>query len=200
MEQGFYGLQQRTNIVHYIVYISVILPMMFTTACTVQAKLLTTCCSVRYCETMLYVLTMKVNNLHRLPKEAAREEVRDIIYVHQRTLDCIALLVTALRPAEMDVKFVNIAILFFVLTIETFGQCYVGTRVSNQADELTKAVYACGWQDADHEIQQNLLMILHRTQLPISIQAGKFCFVNMECFQKMVNTSYSFYIVLKDAF
>uniref|UniRef100_A0A182S4R1 Uncharacterized protein n=1 Tax=Anopheles funestus TaxID=62324 RepID=A0A182S4R1_ANOFN len=223
MEQEFYGLQQRTNILHYIVFTSVILPMMFATSCSVHTKLLTICCSVRYCETLLHVLTMKVNNLHRVPKKAAHEELRDIIHVHQRTLDCIALLVTALRPVlllqlvfcifiwclmmlyftiaeEKDVKFVNIAILFFVLTIETFGQCYVGTRLSNQAEELTKSVYACGWQGMDHVIQQGVRMILHRTQWRVGIQAGKFCFVDMESFQKMANMSYSFFIVLKDAF
>uniref|UniRef100_A0A182VUR2 Uncharacterized protein n=1 Tax=Anopheles minimus TaxID=112268 RepID=A0A182VUR2_9DIPT len=227
MEQGFFGLQQRTNFVHYLLFTSVILPMMFTTAITVHTKLLTICSSVRYCEALLHVLTFKVNSLHLIPKEAAREQLRDIIHTHQRTLDAIALMVQAFRPVlllqlvfciciwclmmlyftiaeEMNVKFINIAILFFVLTVETFGQCYVGTRLSNQANELTKAVYACGWQDMELDVQQGVQMILHRTQWPIGIQAGKFCYVDMECFQKasktMVNMSYSFFIVLKDAF
>uniref|UniRef100_A0A182YFW8 Uncharacterized protein n=1 Tax=Anopheles stephensi TaxID=30069 RepID=A0A182YFW8_ANOST len=243
MEETFYGLEQHTNIVHYILYTLAIVPMMFMTAVSVHTKLLTICCSVLYCETLLHIITLKVDNLHRMPMgNAARDELADIIQVHQRTLACIALLVKALRPvllmqlvfcifiwclmmlyftlADIGVKFINVGILFFVITIETLGQCYVGTRLSKQAEELTKCVYACGWQSMDREIQQELLMVLHRTQWPVGIQAGKFCFVDMERFQKclterqrghdkplrfrtipqMVNVSYSFFIVLKDAF
>nr|XP_049466500.1 uncharacterized protein LOC125907545 [Anopheles coluzzii] len=102
MEQDFYGLQHRTNILHYTVYIAVIVPMMFATACTVQMKLLTIASSVRYAEMLLHVVMLKVDNLHRMPNQkTVREELHDIIHVHQRTLNCITLLVQALRPILM---------------------------------------------------------------------------------------------------
>uniref|UniRef100_A0A182KDP9 Uncharacterized protein n=1 Tax=Anopheles christyi TaxID=43041 RepID=A0A182KDP9_9DIPT len=224
MEQEFYGLQHHANILHYMLYLAVIVPMMFTTACTVHMKVLTIASSIRYTETLLYLVMLKVDNLHRMPTgQSVREELHDIIHVHQRTLDCIALLVKALRPVlllqlvfcvfiwclmmlffviadNLSIPFVNLGILFFVITIETFGPCYFGTRLSTQAVRLSQSVYACGWPTMERDIQQGLRMVLHRTQSPVGIQAGKFCFVNVEQFQKMVNTSYSFFIVLKDAF
>uniref|UniRef100_A0A182HG67 Uncharacterized protein n=1 Tax=Anopheles arabiensis TaxID=7173 RepID=A0A182HG67_ANOAR len=224
MEQDFYGLQHRTNILHYTLYIAVIVPMMFVTACTVHMKVLTIASSVRYAEMLLHVVMLKVDNLHRIPNQKSiREELHDIIHVHQRTLNCITLLVQALRPIlmvqlvfcvfiwclmmlfftiadKLSVAFFNLAILFVVITIETFSACYFGTRLSTQAVELSKSVYGCGWPAMDRDIQQGLRMVLHRTQSPVGIQAGKFCFVDVELFQNMVNKSYSFFIVLKDAF
>uniref|UniRef100_A0A182T4A5 Uncharacterized protein n=1 Tax=Anopheles maculatus TaxID=74869 RepID=A0A182T4A5_9DIPT len=79
MEEEFYGLEQRTNIIHYILFTSVILPMMLVTAVSVHTKLLTICCSTLYCETLLHIVTIKVDNLHRMPWEAARDELADII-------------------------------------------------------------------------------------------------------------------------
>uniref|UniRef100_A0A182XUR6 Uncharacterized protein n=1 Tax=Anopheles quadriannulatus TaxID=34691 RepID=A0A182XUR6_ANOQN len=221
MEQDFYGLQHRTNILHYTLYIAVIVPMMFTTACTVHMKVLTIASSVRYAEMLLHIVMLKVDSLPK--QKSIREELHDIIHVHQRTLDCIALLVKALQPAlllqlvfcvfiwclmmlyftitdGLSVKLINIGIMFLVITIETFSPCYFGTRLSTQAVELSESVYACGWPAMDRDIQQGLRMVLHRTQSPVGIKAGKFCFVDMELFQKMVNKSYSFFIVLKDAF
>uniref|UniRef100_A0A6E8VYT7 Odorant receptor n=1 Tax=Anopheles coluzzii TaxID=1518534 RepID=A0A6E8VYT7_ANOCL len=220
MEQDFYGLQPRTIILHYTLYIAVIVPMMFVTACTVHMKVLTIASSVRYAEMLLHIVMLKVDSLPK--QKSIREELHDIIKVHQRTLDCIALLVKALRPVLLlqlvfcvliwclmmlyftitdgiSVKFVNIGIMFLVITIETFSPCYFGTRLSTQAVELSESVYACGWPAMDRDIQQRLRMVLHRTQSPVGIQAGKFCFVDMELFQKMVNKSYSCFIVLQDA-
>uniref|UniRef100_A0A182S7G6 Odorant receptor n=1 Tax=Anopheles maculatus TaxID=74869 RepID=A0A182S7G6_9DIPT len=124
-----------------------------------------------------------------MPREAARDELADIIQVHQRALECTALMVQALRP-----------VLLVQLVFCVFIWCLMMLYFTIAAEELTKCVYACGWPGMDLEIQQGLQMVLHRTQWPVGIQAGKFCFVDMERFQKMVNMSYSFFIVLKDAF
>uniref|UniRef100_A0A182VHG1 Uncharacterized protein n=1 Tax=Anopheles merus TaxID=30066 RepID=A0A182VHG1_ANOME len=126
-----------------------IVPMMFTTACTVHVKVLTIACSVRYAEMLLQIVILKLDNLHRMPNQKSiRKELHDIIH----------------------------------------------------AVELSKSVYGCGWPAMDRDIQQGLRMVLHRTQSPVGIQAGKFCFVDVELFQNMINKSYSFFIVLKDAF
>uniref|UniRef100_A0A182PZ82 Uncharacterized protein n=1 Tax=Anopheles epiroticus TaxID=199890 RepID=A0A182PZ82_9DIPT len=223
MEQAFYGLQHRTDVLQYALYLTFIVPIMFITACTVHTKVITIASSVRYGEALLHVVMLKIDHLHRLPGESARAELGDIVHVHQRALECIALLMNVLRSVlllqlvfcifiwclmmlyftitdGLSVTFINIAILFLVITIETFSPCYFGTRLSSQATELSKSVYACGWPGMDGDIQHGLRMVLHRTQWAVGMQAGKFCFVDVELFQKMVNMSYSFFIVLKDAF
>ncbi|XP_061518003.1 uncharacterized protein LOC1271314 [Anopheles gambiae] len=176
MEQDFYGLQHRTNILHYTLYIAVIVPMMFTTACTVHMKVLTIASSVRYAEMLLHIVMLKVDSSPK--QKSIREELHDIIHVHQRTLDCIALLVKALQPA-----------LLLQLVFCVFIWCLMMLYFTITAVELSESVYACGWPAMDRDIQQGLRMVLHRTQSPVGIKAGKFCFVDMELFQKVCRDS-----------
>uniref|UniRef100_A0A182ILI2 Uncharacterized protein n=1 Tax=Anopheles atroparvus TaxID=41427 RepID=A0A182ILI2_ANOAO len=155
MEQDFYGLEPRTNVVHYTIYTCFVLPVMIATAFTAHMKLLTTFTCASYCGAFLHLLAMKLNHLRHMPRESMPDELRDIVQTHQRTLNCIHLLVITLQPMllmqlvfcvyiwcsmmlyfvvvdELSLKFVNLAILFVVITIEMSGTCYFGTRLSTQ--------------------------------------------------------------------
>ncbi|KFB40009.1 AGAP009408-PA-like protein [Anopheles sinensis] len=167
MEQGFYGLDPRTNILHYTIFTSFVLPVMICTAITQHTKVLMTFVSASYCEAMLHLVSIKLNHLPRLPKESLKDELREIVYLHRSALRCIHLLVITLQPMilmqlsfciliwcsimlyfvvadELNLKFFNLGILFAIITVETYAMCYIATRLSTQGNELIKAVYACG--------------------------------------------------------
>uniref|UniRef100_A0A182G030 Uncharacterized protein n=1 Tax=Anopheles albimanus TaxID=7167 RepID=A0A182G030_ANOAL len=224
MDHRFYGLQHHTYLPHYLIFTACMTPTVLGVAFTVHMKVLTISSCVSYCEVLLRIVAIEIDNLAHVPAESIHSELAHIIHLHERALQCIADLKVILQPimllqfvlcvltwcafmlyfvivGHLDVKLINLGILFLVITIETFSSCFFGTRLSAQGEMLVKTIYSSGWENMpDHEVRRAMQIVLMRAQKPVGIMAGKYCFVDMERFQKMVNYSYSCFIVLKDAF
>ncbi|XP_050083318.1 odorant receptor 49b-like [Anopheles aquasalis] len=105
-----------------------------------------------------------------------------------------------LRPQGVNVKLMNMFLLFLFVSIETFGYCYLGTKLSDESINVGQAVYGIEWYTLDCRMQRNIGFMIMRSQRRVGVTAAKFCFVDMEQFGTMLNMSYSFFVVLKDAF
>ncbi|XP_065075858.1 odorant receptor 67a-like [Ochlerotatus camptorhynchus] len=93
---------------------------------------------------------------------------------------------------------VNILVLFIVLTIETYGVCVLGSELSQKNVDLQRAIYDFPWYNVPVDMQKSLLQMLQRAQQPVGITAAGFCYVDIERFGKIVQTSYQIFVVMKD--
>ncbi|XP_055589502.1 uncharacterized protein LOC129741747 [Uranotaenia lowii] len=104
--------------------------------------------------------------------------------------------VNALYSNDFPVKMVFIFIIN--LGAKVLAISIVGTNLTKLSDKITTELYNLSWYDAPVDIRRSLLMVLRQSQQRIGLTAGKFGYVDMESFWKIVRTSVSFYLVIKN--
>ncbi|XP_049539534.1 odorant receptor Or2-like [Anopheles darlingi] len=226
LEEELYWLRSRTSIVHYTIYAAIMWPTIYTLGFTGGTKLLTIFSNVRYCSAMLRLVALRVHHLDKVRRENADKELNQIIAMHQRVLDCVFLLETTFRWVFF-VQFIqctmiwcslilyiavtgfsstvaNVCVQIILITVETYGYCYFGTDLTTesflQSFSVALAVYDSNWYAFSNPMRHKLRLLLQRAQKPVGITAGKFRFVSVAQFGKMLKTSYSVYVVLKEQF
>uniref|UniRef100_A0A240PJY3 Uncharacterized protein n=1 Tax=Anopheles atroparvus TaxID=41427 RepID=A0A240PJY3_ANOAO len=222
LEEELYWLKSRTSIIHYTVYAAIMWPTIYTLGFTGGTKLLTIFSNVKYCSAMLKLVALRIRCLANVKKENTEKELNQIIAMHQKALDCVFLLETTFRWVFF-VQFIqctmiwcslilyiavtgfsstvaNVCVQIILVTVETYGYCYFGTDLTTESFGVALAVYDCEWYKFSISMRRNMRLLLQRSQKPLGITAGKFRFVNVAQFGKMLKMSYSFYVVLKEQF
>ncbi|XP_035784204.1 odorant receptor 4-like [Anopheles albimanus] len=222
LEEELYWLRSRTSIVHYTIYAAIMWPTIYTLGFTGGTKLLTIFSNVRYCSAMLRLVALRIQQLDNVRRQDADKELNQIIAMHQRVLDCVFLLETTFRWVFF-VQFIqctmiwcslilyiavtgfsstvaNVCVQIILITVETYGYCYFGTDLTTESFSVALAVYDSNWYAFPNSTRHKLRLLLQRAQKPVGITAGKFRFVSVAQFGKMLKTSYSVYVVLKEQF
>uniref|UniRef100_A0A182NZ44 Uncharacterized protein n=1 Tax=Anopheles dirus TaxID=7168 RepID=A0A182NZ44_9DIPT len=223
LEQGFYWVDPRASLLGYIVFTAFMFPMMYLCAYTGTVKVVTVFNTIKYCQTVLAIVVAKLTYLKTLPETRQRTDgMSQVLELHQRALRCAELLELTLQPllllqfllcilswctmmlhfseSGINVRFINMFLLFLFVSIETFGYCYLGTRLSDESINVGQALYDANWNEFDCGMQKKISLMIMRTQCRVGLTAAKFCFVDMEQFGAMLNMSYSLFVVLKDVF
>ncbi|XP_049294270.1 odorant receptor 30a-like [Anopheles funestus] len=94
----------------------------------------------------------------------------------------------------------NVCVQIILVTVETYGYCYFGTDLTTESFGVALAIYDSDWHKFPVSTRRKLQLLLQRSQKPVGVTAGKFRFVNVAQFGKMLKMSYSFYVVLKEQF
>uniref|UniRef100_A0A182J3U7 Uncharacterized protein n=1 Tax=Anopheles atroparvus TaxID=41427 RepID=A0A182J3U7_ANOAO len=221
-EEELYWMKIRVSPVDYSIFSAIMLPTIVMLAYLGGLKLLTVFSNIKYCSATLHLVAMRLQLIDRLDEKRAEIELVDIILMHQDALKCCELLETIFRwvflaqfvqcvliwcslmlcvvVSGISAAVANVAVLFVLLTVETFGFCFFGTDLTTESLNVARAAYGCSWYQRSASMQKKIRMILQRAQKPVGISAGKFAFIDVELFGKMVKMSYSVYIVLKDQF
>ncbi|XP_035899159.1 uncharacterized protein LOC118506317 [Anopheles stephensi] len=222
LEEELYFLHIRTSLVHYTFYAAIMWPTIYTLGFTGGTKLLTIFSNVKYCSAMLKLVALRMQCLTGVKRERVEEELNEIISMHQRALDCVLLLETTFRWVFF-VQFIqctmiwcslilyiavtgfsstvaNVCVQIILVTVETYGYCYFGTDLTTESYGVALAVYDSDWYKFSVSMRRKLRLLLQRSQKPLGVTAGKFRFVNVAQFGKMLKMSYSFYVVLKEQF
>uniref|UniRef100_A0A182VUR3 Uncharacterized protein n=1 Tax=Anopheles minimus TaxID=112268 RepID=A0A182VUR3_9DIPT len=197
----------RTSLLGYCVSTVFMFPLMYLCAYTGTVKVVAVFNTIKYCQSVLRIVVMKLDYLKKLPSSRSRADaLSDVWQLHQRALRCVELLEIILQPLLLmqfctgfNVKFINMFLLFLFVTIDTFGYCYLGTQLSQEIRSINvaQALYDCDW--CDGATKRCLVFMILRTQCRVGLTAAKFRLVDMEQFGAMLNMSYSFFVVLKDA-
>uniref|UniRef100_A0A2Y9D320 Odorant receptor n=1 Tax=Anopheles merus TaxID=30066 RepID=A0A2Y9D320_ANOME len=219
MEEDFYGLQIRSSLRDYLMFAIPMVPMSYVCAYVGCAKIMIVFNFTSYCTVYFRLVALQLQCQTRtVPSD--RDSIRTIVTIHQQALCCADLLETIVSPimlmqivlcvlmsssmilyftfATMSGHMINVLLLFLVVSTETFGYCYLGTQLSMESARIAYAVYNGKWEQQPREIAKHLRLILLRAQKPIGITAGKFCYINMEQFAKLLKTTYSVFILLRD--
>ncbi|XP_061513937.1 odorant receptor 2a [Anopheles gambiae] len=98
----------------------------------------------------------------------------------------------------LDVTGMNGLLIMINMTLEMFGYCFFCTELATTGTLIARQSYEFRWEEHDPKIQKMISTIVARSQLPLRITACGFITVNVELFAKVVKTTYSVFIVLKD--
>uniref|UniRef100_A0A182NEN5 Uncharacterized protein n=1 Tax=Anopheles dirus TaxID=7168 RepID=A0A182NEN5_9DIPT len=220
MEENFYGLDIRTTLDHYMIFGAIMVPTSFLCALVGTAKLVSILSLIKYCTIYFELVTFKLHEITR--KQSFSTEMRSVLRMHQNAINCADLLKELTAPIMLlqlilcimvwssmllyftvsgfNTQFINLFVLFLFDTTETFGYCFLGNQLSDESARVALAVYECSWETLSPGIQKDLQLALLRSQSPVGITAGKFCFMTMQQFGEVVKTTYSFFIVLREQF
>ncbi|XP_035784202.1 odorant receptor 63a-like [Anopheles albimanus] len=220
LEIQFYWLDNRNSIRDYTIYAAMMLPFIFLCATMNNMKTLTVSCSVEYCTKFMCLVTEAIRQLDSLSaNDDQARELRKVVAMHKRVLICSRLLDESLRPlllmqwllciiiwsvtlvyfdySGVHMKSISIIVMFLLVTAEMLSYCILGTRLTSQAEQLERVIYASRWYNLPIKEQRNVQIMLKRAQGRVGIRGYKFVNVNLEEFSRMVNRAYSAYVVLK---
>ncbi|XP_018353656.1 PREDICTED: odorant receptor 13a-like [Trachymyrmex septentrionalis] len=83
----------------------------------------------------------------------------------------------------------------FVL-VHLYIYCYVGEMLLVQSTEIGFSAYESNWFNVPGKEARNLLLIIHRSTVPLCLTAGKFSTFSLQMFSKIVKTSLGYLSVL----
>ena len=99
LEQGFYWLDNRTSLLGYCVCTVFMFPLMYLCAYTATVKVVAVFNMIKYCQTVLRIVVLKLRLLKTLPDVRQRSDGMSEVWVlHQRALRCAELLELVLQP------------------------------------------------------------------------------------------------------
>nr|XP_049466485.1 uncharacterized protein LOC120954963 isoform X2 [Anopheles coluzzii] len=220
LEESFYWLDNHSSVYGYAAF-SIVALLVFTVASYNNAtKLLTILTTIKYCNTLLQLVIIEVDNLNHATSNAIDRELKQVIQLHQRAVRCVALLNQTLSfvitvqlalciltwcftllyilTVGLDVTGMNGLLIMFNMTLEMFGYCFFCTELATTGTLIARQSYEFRWEEHDRKIQKMISTIVARSQLPLRITACGFITVNVELFAKVIKTTYSVFIVLKD--
>uniref|UniRef100_A0A182PZQ0 Uncharacterized protein n=1 Tax=Anopheles farauti TaxID=69004 RepID=A0A182PZQ0_9DIPT len=220
LDATFYWLDNRHSLVGYVIYSLVILFVFCFAAYSNATKLITILSSIKYCSTLLHVISVSIDQLDRIPPTKTEHELKKIVRMHHIALRCVTLLERTLNPVMalqfvfcmltwclmllyivivgFNVNVLNGMLVMSNLTLEMFGYCFLGTELATTGATIARQSYQFRWEQHSPDVRKTLQMIMMRSQKPLRLTAGGFISVNVEQFTMVVKTSYSILIVLKD--
>ncbi|XP_037893410.1 odorant receptor 46a [Glossina fuscipes] len=82
---------------------------------------------------------------------------------------------------------------------QIFMLCYFANEVTLTSEKLSLAIYRAGWVDWNEENRKLALQMMGRLDLPIHIKTINRCYsFNLAAFTSIVNSSYSYFALLKN--
>ncbi|XP_062551601.1 odorant receptor 63a-like [Armigeres subalbatus] len=222
VEVQFYYLDIRRNIFHYLIYFCCCFPAVLCSAYQSSIKATVFLTSLQYGTKLFDLIHLRIKSLNSLEAgEERREELRQIIELHKMTLkytqlleetitlilinqmlNCVAIwcLMMVYLSTNYGPNAVNVAVLFIVLMGEMVFYCVNGTRLSENAQNVSNAIYNYQWYYESVGMQRDFRFMIQRAQQPTGVTAAKFYFVNIERLGIVMQASYSYYLLLKSQF
>ncbi|XP_051164864.1 uncharacterized protein LOC127283812 [Leptopilina boulardi] len=74
--------------------------------------------------------------------------------------------------------------------------CYLAEQLRFQTTEVANSAYKCEWFSLESIQAKNILFLMKRAKKPGVISAGKFCFLSLEIFNKIMKNSMGYLSVL----
>uniref|UniRef100_A0A182RG81 Odorant receptor n=1 Tax=Anopheles funestus TaxID=62324 RepID=A0A182RG81_ANOFN len=220
LEETFYWIDNRHTVFGYIVFSIVALVIFSFASYNNATKVLTIVTTIKYCSTLLLLVSITIKDLNRTAAEDIDRELKKAVQMHQLAIRCFTLLnqtlsiVMALQLAlctltwcltllyvftiGFDMIAMNGLLIMFNMTLEMFGYCFLCTELATTGTQIAHQSYQFRWEQHRPSTQKLVQMIINQGQQPLSLTSWGFLAVNLELFAKVFKTSYSILVVLKD--
>uniref|UniRef100_A0A2A4IYH6 Odorant receptor n=1 Tax=Heliothis virescens TaxID=7102 RepID=A0A2A4IYH6_HELVI len=93
--------------------------------------------------------------------------------------------------------FVFLTLYIVVMTLQVMVPCWFGSRLIEKSSQITFAVYDCDWTPRCRRFKSNLRLLVERANRPIIIKGGKMFMLSLATFTAIMNSSYSFFTLLR---
>ncbi|XP_050094784.1 uncharacterized protein LOC126577310 [Anopheles aquasalis] len=215
----FYNLDIRHNLVHYTIYIIAIGMLAITGSLSLCTKDVVDFGTIRTTALMFEMLAMQIREL---PRQITQHHLKTIIDSHQTVLQCFRKLQQSLSLAlliqlaffsavwcfilvyillmGLNTEVLNLCIYLIIITVETYSYCSLCTELSTKGNEILLALQELPWYEQPVKIQQQILLMIRRSQVSTVLTAGKLVSVNIALFSSMIQKTYSLYLIMKDIF
>ncbi|XP_062551608.1 odorant receptor 22c-like [Armigeres subalbatus] len=222
VEVQFFYLDIRRNFFHYLIHYALCAPPSLCSAYQSCIKGTIFLTSLQYGAELFELLHMRIRSLDSMEAgEQRRDELRKIIELHKLTLkyaqllektitfilinqmlNCMAIwcLMMVYLSSNYGPNAINVVVMFVVLMGEMVVYCFNGTRLSENALEVSNVIYNYQWYEEPVAMQRDMRFMIQRAQKPTGITAAKFYFVNIERLGIVMQASYSYYLLLKNNF
>nr|XP_012223782.1 PREDICTED: odorant receptor 13a-like [Linepithema humile] len=93
---------------------------------------------------------------------------------------------------NLDVSIIKVAFLSFYVTLvltHLYIYCYSAERLLTESTSMAYGVYECKWYNLPPKNAKDLMIIAHRSRIPLKLTAGKFGIFSLEMFGTTVKTS-----------
>ncbi|KFB38969.1 AGAP009397-PA-like protein [Anopheles sinensis] len=187
MEENFYNVPIRTSLLEYLLFSFCMIWTCYLGAYVSGTKLMALFNFISYCIVYFHLVVIKIEETTRT--KSIRENEKTIVMMHCKALRCAELMISITAPVLLQQLILCVLIWSTMLLYFTVSSA-----------QVARAIYNCKWEQQPPNTMKYLQLILLRAQKHVGITAGRFCLVDMEQFRKLVNTTYSVYIVLKDQF
>uniref|UniRef100_A0A182PZ81 Uncharacterized protein n=1 Tax=Anopheles epiroticus TaxID=199890 RepID=A0A182PZ81_9DIPT len=221
LEESFYWLNNRDTLFGYAVFSGVAIVICGVASYNNATKLLTILPTIKYCSTLLQLVTVRIDDLSGTPPDKnIEQELKNVVQLHQLAIRCVTLLdqtlsyVMALQLAlciltwcftllcilivGYDVSALNGLLIMINITLEMFSYCFFCNELSTISEIVSRQSYEFQWEKCSPTVRKLLTMVILRGQRPLHIRAGGVITVDLDLFTKVVKTSYSVLVVLKD--
>ncbi|XP_055547936.1 uncharacterized protein LOC129731733 [Wyeomyia smithii] len=220
MELEFCGLNVRENLFHYAIFEFCIGIVHYYTSASFALFGIVIYCPTVYIILIFRMVSKRLEKLRRLSGVNQQKEVSNLVDLHLDGLRCVhymesivavpmvlqivafvlilSSMVLYIRN-NLDLNAISLLVLLIVVTAETYTICHLTTNLSEESFAVAKAIYnSTDWYQLPIDSQKALSLMLLRGQKREGVTAAKFCFMDIERFGKVVQTSYSIYVMLKD--
>lgn len=197
----FYGLHNRSNFVHYHIFVAFAFLAYFFVALFSFIRITTTVCMIKYSSLTYQLVIVKVQKLAQ--KKITIADLKELVDFHRQAY-IISLLVEKICNIPIALEFLtcvlfwcssmfyvtqtidfnlfNLMIIFLLSVTEIFTYSYLGSELSEQAAAVGKAFYDLPWYDHPAELQRYYRLIIQRTQRTTVITGIKFFVVELASF------------------
>ncbi|EDS31418.1 Odorant receptor 92a [Culex quinquefasciatus] len=184
MEQEFYGLQIRTNLVHYHIFMVFSLLAYMVCSYFTLVKLTLPLFMLRYSSMTYRLVAVRIRNLS-VPEMTA-DDLKKVIELHRKAfevtelieemchipvalefLTCVLLwcLVMFYTSTTMGYDLFSILIVVLSSLVEAFGYAYLGSELSEQAEKVGVACYDLPWYvNCSKELKGAFQLMIQRSQ------------------------------------
>lgn len=109
---------------------------------------------------------------------------------------CVSAFLLALSNNPLNL--IEHGFLLLLMLCQIFLLCYLGNLLETSSLKLCRSIYATKWYEtADKRALHGIKMMLNQAQTPCQIKAWKFTALNYETFMKVLNATYSYYMLLR---
>ncbi|XP_065093923.1 uncharacterized protein LOC135714475 [Ochlerotatus camptorhynchus] len=221
MEQEFYGLKIRTNFVHYHLFMVLSLTAYCICSYLSVIKVTSLLSAIRYNSLTYRLVAIRVRRLQHGGQEVTISSIDEIVKLHRKAFEltglveeivnvplamqfmtCILVwcLVMFYVSTNVNLNLFNVMVPFGLSMIETYGYAYLGSELTAEAQAVGQAIYELSWYEASAAFQRYYRLIIQRAQCATGITAVKFFLVGIDKFGRVIQMSYSYYLVLRDVF
>ncbi|KYQ54365.1 Putative odorant receptor 13a [Trachymyrmex zeteki] len=97
---------------------------------------------------------------------------------------------------SMTFQLIFLIIFVGFILVHLYIYCYVGEMLLVQSTEIGLSAYESNWFNMPGKEARNLLLIMHRSTIPLYLTAGKFSTFSLQMFSKIVRSSLGYLSVL----
>ncbi|XP_063243676.1 odorant receptor Or2-like isoform X1 [Bacillus rossius redtenbacheri] len=75
--------------------------------------------------------------------------------------------------------------------------CYYGSEITSESLKVGEALYFSDWLGAPMAFKQHCVLVIARSHRPVRFTAGKFGTLSLDTYSKIINTAYSYFMLLR---